>query len=428
MASRAKQLKPLAPRPVSESAAASNLSSSMAIAAKQHAPGQSAMHNMTAANPSGFPGQQLGVPCSPLESVTSVDPKDYVWGTPNAHQQQQMHQQFAQMAFFAFMAQQQALCYGSVMQPQLPFPPFGPGICPMPPAGCFPALPVFPGVMPPCPVAPGRIPMDFAAGLRPAALPTQPMIPQATPVFVPAPAPAPVAEQPLAVSAPALVPTANPAGSAPVAAMQCNAAAYTAQPNEGFTMELNVDDIKKLLEDPDPLDSGTDGSSCLSESVLLRTDSCGVSGNLDAVDSSSSVQSGDNCFLFGPDEALGFGDHDLQAALKEISEDPCVGGFDDMVLDGLFGFGDVPVLASRMNSVDSSEEGSSLTAAGSPVSPAKSPSPKRRKQVSGGVRKTTGRKGSALPVEAAINALQDIVRSDSSYDEAVLLDFGSIVA
>ncbi len=80
------------------------------------------------------------------EKMASLDPKEYQYSAPTAQQQQQMYQQFVQMAFFCFsqMQMQNAMCQGA--SGQMPFPgTFMPGF-PMPgfpnPAFCgMPPLP-----------------------------------------------------------------------------------------------------------------------------------------------------------------------------------------------------------------------------------------------------------------------------------------------
>jgi len=66
------KLKPLAPRPVAEQGGCQVMSypcSSMAPEGR-----------VDSVNRNAFVGANLGVHASPLEAVTSMDPKDYVWG------------------------------------------------------------------------------------------------------------------------------------------------------------------------------------------------------------------------------------------------------------------------------------------------------------------------------------------------------------
>ena len=44
--------------------------------------GQQSTHESK--NKNAFAGSHLGVPAGPLENVTSMDPRDYVWGVPQA--------------------------------------------------------------------------------------------------------------------------------------------------------------------------------------------------------------------------------------------------------------------------------------------------------------------------------------------------------
>ncbi len=80
----------------------------------------------------------------PNEKMASLDPKDYQYSAPTAQQQQQMSQQFVQMAFFCFsqMQMQNAMCQGASGQmpfpgtfmPGFPLPGFpNPAFCGMPP-------------------------------------------------------------------------------------------------------------------------------------------------------------------------------------------------------------------------------------------------------------------------------------------------------
>lgn len=66
------KLKPLAPRPVAEHGGCQVMAypcSSMAADGR-----------VESVNRNAFVGANLGVHASPLEAVTSMDPKDYVWG------------------------------------------------------------------------------------------------------------------------------------------------------------------------------------------------------------------------------------------------------------------------------------------------------------------------------------------------------------
>lgn len=66
------KLKPLAPRPVAEQRGCQVMTypcSSMAADGR-----------VESVNRNAFVGANLGVHASPLEAVTSMDPKDYVWG------------------------------------------------------------------------------------------------------------------------------------------------------------------------------------------------------------------------------------------------------------------------------------------------------------------------------------------------------------
>ncbi len=66
------KLKPLAPRPVVDQESQSNMG---------HPPCGSIADGRTGSiNRNAFVGANLGVHASPLEAVTSMDPKDYVWG------------------------------------------------------------------------------------------------------------------------------------------------------------------------------------------------------------------------------------------------------------------------------------------------------------------------------------------------------------
>lgn len=94
------------------------------------------------ANKNALAGYHLGAPCSALESVTSMDPKDYVWGTPSPQQQQILFQQFMQMAFFAFVSHQNSVCRVLPTAPTLQFPAVGPGFCG--PPSSYPMPPGFP--------------------------------------------------------------------------------------------------------------------------------------------------------------------------------------------------------------------------------------------------------------------------------------------
>jgi hypothetical protein len=104
-------------------------------------------------NRNAFVGFGLGVPASALESLTSMDPKDYVWGTPSQQQQQNLFQQFMQMAFFYHMALGQNANLPNGNQGQQPMPMFPFPFSPMAPMNSFPfnpMLPPFPGAFANC--------------------------------------------------------------------------------------------------------------------------------------------------------------------------------------------------------------------------------------------------------------------------------------
>lgn len=69
---RNNKLKPLAPRPVIDQGCQQNMA---------YTPCASLADERTGSiNRNAFVGANLGVHASPLEAVTSMDPKDYVWG------------------------------------------------------------------------------------------------------------------------------------------------------------------------------------------------------------------------------------------------------------------------------------------------------------------------------------------------------------
>lgn len=58
------------------------------------------------------------IPCTAVESMTSMNPQDYTWSAPTQQQQQQLYVQFAHMAWLCYSQHQAAMAaFNPAMQP-----------------------------------------------------------------------------------------------------------------------------------------------------------------------------------------------------------------------------------------------------------------------------------------------------------------------
>lgn len=280
----------------------------------------------THVNKNAFVGFNLGVPASPLEPMTSMDPKDYVWGTPSQQQQQNLFQQFMQMAFFWQMTQNAGLPNGNQGQqqplPMLPFP-----FTPMGPMNSFPfnpVMPSFPGFTPGASNAPS------AANVQPQ---TAPQSAAASVVSMPSSSvPLPTAKSSVPVQQPTSAAHLDPAISRPVSDSDAVAAALDLDdaPHDCDAIECLLADADLFAGNQEMNDcssydhvgspcslSGSDGSTATADAFFQGSDS----------DSPASV-TGDQALYHPSDLALS--DAELDAVMLGLANNS---NFTDLDMD-----------------------------------------------------------------------------------------------
>lgn len=265
-------------------------------------------------NPHAFAGCALGVPCSPLEPYTSMDPKDYVWGNPTPQQQQQLYQQFMQLAFMYCVSQPGSGVCPLPTQAGLAFPgaPFGPAFphCSNSAAYC--------NVLPPRPVLlPGAGSVAKPAGVMAPTVATNLSVKKRSQSAAGNPR-----QQPVLVSPPVVPAIETEAKESAWSTCLVAPPVSSEFQNHDFLdceFELSADDINKLLEDPEEL--GTDKGllssvsspsafpqQALCSATLEAHSPCGSDGSTETMEkvSHSFVGDADDVLLFADIDDLAF--------------------------------------------------------------------------------------------------------------------------
>lgn len=276
-------------------------------------------------NPHAYAGSNLGVPYSPLEPYTSMDPKDYVWGNPTPHQQQQLYQQFMQLAFMYCVSQQPngvAPMPGQTAMPfsGLPYPPVFPQCQPgtafcNPPARSTGPLTTGSAAAQKAGVAGLEKKAQIARRLQQKNAAAATSASKAAAVAV---APSPAASQAAATTPCPAVPIAGQwsSGANPAAAVE----APSHQDFLDCDFDLSADDIKRLLEDTDDVadskavKTGTANVHLVTAAVaadaspMMAHSPTGSDGSTDTVE--KGAESATPTVSSGHDEILLFSDMD----------------------------------------------------------------------------------------------------------------------